>query len=81
MMRLVVALYAVGMVFWVIYNYILLHDLRTEIVVADEESLAKRRRSLARRIVGSPLWPCWVVPWMAREVVRLAREAFGGEIS
>ncbi len=77
-------LYFGGAVVWLLCAYGDLVDERTSAeggdddeACADSEARARKLQQKALRVVGFPLWFCWVVFWGARELRKLLRELSG----
>lgn len=73
-----------GAVAWLYVTYCNLLDERTcedggddEGEGAGAEARARRLQQKALRVVGFPLWFCWVAYWVAGELRRLLREISG----
>jgi hypothetical protein len=77
-------LYFGGAIVWLLCAYGDLVDERTsaesgddETADADPEARARKLQQKALRVVGFPLWFCWIGYWAARELRRLLRELSG----
>jgi hypothetical protein len=73
-----VAAYLVGAVFWAAAHYLILVEERKWFDPCEGSHGEWRRklRSLAIRVVTTPLWPAWAALWAARELRGLLREIF-----